>query len=385
MQNWTDWVSLRVIISNPLGKTMRLVASCLASLLVAALYTATVLADRLTLKQDAPDHYTVVKGDTLWGISARFLNDPWRWPEIWQLNKAEIRNPHLIYPGDVIRLIRGDRPRLVLERGLPTVKLSPRVRAEPLVVANSGIPSVPYEAIAPYLTRGGVVSADELASAPRILGASDERVMFGAHDTVYAEAGDARDWQIVRQGIALKDPITGEVLGYELIHVGEAHTLQPGNPQLLRIVHTRQEVLEGDRLLPLAADSNIQLAPHAPDQAIAARVMAALGGVKGAGPYTTVLLNQGRRDGLEVGHVLGIYKAGRSIADPRCLRAAKLAFFAGGLQAKSNCVPGEDDSSTLPERRVGLVFVYRVFDRVAYALVMNSEEPIYIGDVAKNP
>lgn len=364
---------------------MRFVASCLTSLFLAALYAATVAADRLTLKQDAPDSYTVVKGDTLWGISARFLNDPWRWPEIWQLNKAEIRNPHLIYPGDVIRLIRGDRPRLVLERGLPTVKLSPRVRAEPLAVANSGIPSVPYEAIAPYLTRGGVIGADELASAPRILGASDERMMFGAHDTVYAEAGDARDWQIVRQGAALKDPITGEILGYELIHVGQARTLQPGNPQLLRIVHTRQEVLEGDRLLPLAADSNIQLAPHAPDQAIAARVMAALGGVEGAGPYTTVLLNQGRRDGLEVGHVLGIYKAGRSIADPRCLRAEKLAFLAGGLRAKSNCVPGEDDGSTLPERRVGLVFVYRVFDRVAYALVMNSEEPIYVGDVAKNP
>lgn len=364
---------------------MRLCALFVPPLFVALLLAVTARADDVTLKQSAPESYTVVKGDTLWGISARFLNDPWKWPEVWQLNKEEIRNPHLIYPGDVIRLIRGERPRLVLERGIPTVKLSPQVRAEPLATAEPGIPSIPHQAIAPFLNRGGVIGADELAAAPRILGSSDERVIFGAHDTVYADAGDARHWQIVRQGADLKDPITGETLGYELIHVGEARTIKPGNPQLLHIVHAQQEVLERDRLLPLTTEGDIQFAPHAPDKAVEARVMASLGGVEGAGPYTTVLLNQGRRDGLEVGHVLGLYKAGRSIADPRCQRASKLAFIAGGLQARSDCVPDENDASALPDRRIGLVFVYRVFDRVAYALVMNSEEPVYIRDVAKNP
>lgn len=364
---------------------MRVSALFVTPLFVALSFAVPARADDVTLKQSAPESHTVVKGDTLWEISARFLNDPWKWPEVWQLNKEEISNPHLIYPGDVIRLIRGEKPRLVLERGISTVKLSPQVRAEPLPTAEPGIPSIPHQAIAPFLNRGGVIGTDELAATPRILGSSDERVIFGAHDTVYADAGDARDWQIVRQGAALKDPITGETLGHELIHVGEARTLKPGNPQLLRIVHAQQEVLEQDRLLPLTTDGDIQFAPHAPDKAVEARVMATLGGVEGAGPYTTVLLNQGRRDGLEVGHVLGLYKAGRSVADPRCQRAGKLAFLAGGLKARSDCVPDESNASALPERRIGLVFVYRVFDRMAYALVMNSEEPVYIRDVAKNP
>jgi hypothetical protein len=364
---------------------MRPGISFMTAAFLALSLAVTVRADTVTLKETAPDTYTVVKGDTLWGISARFLKDPWKWPEVWQLNKEEIRNPHLIYPGDRIRLVRGERPRLVLERGIPTVRLSPRVRAEPLARAEPGIPSIPHEAIAPFLNRGGVIGPDELTAAPRILGSSDERVIFGAHDTVYAEVGDARAWQIVRQGPALKDPLTGEILGHELIHVGEARTLQPGNPQLLRIVHAQQEVLERDRLLPLPPEGDIRFAPRAPDKPVEARVMATLGGVEGAGPYTTVLLNQGRRDGLEVGHVLGLFKAGRSVADPRCLRAGKLAFLAGGLDARTDCLPDKDDASALPERRIGLVFVYRVFDRVAYALVMNSEEPVYIRDVAKNP
>lgn len=364
---------------------MRAAALFMTPLLVSVVFAAGARAQAPTLKADAPDSYSVVKGDTLWGISARFLNDPWQWPEVWQLNKAQIRNPHLIYPGDRIRLIRGEPPRLVLERGIPTIKLSPQVRAEPLPRAEQAILSIPYRAIAPFINRGGVVGADELAAAPRILGASDARVIFGAGDAVYAEAGDAQLWQIVRQGAALKDPLTEEVLGYELIHVGEARTVQPGSPQLLRILHTQQEVLERDRLLPLTADDGPKIAPHAPIVPVEARVMATLGGVQGAGPYTSVLLNKGRRDGLEVGHVLGLFKAGRSIADPNCQQASKLAFLAGGPLARTDCLPDRNEPSTLPERRIGLAFVYRVFDRVAYALVMQSEEPVYLNDVAKNP
>lgn len=355
--------------------------------LMLALGLSSVRADRVQLASDAPDTYTVVEGDTLWGIAARFLKNPWKWPEVWQLNREAISNPHLIYPGDRIRLIRGETPRLVLERGIPTVKLSPQVRAQPLAQAEPGISSVPYQAIAAFLNRGGVMAADELARAPRILGSSDERVIFGAHDTVYADAGPGgeRDWQIVRPGPALVDPLTGEILGYQMVYVGEARTLKPGSPQLLRILHTQQEVLERDRLIPQTVTHPPQFAPRAPDKPIEARVAAALGGVEGAGPYTTLVLNQGRRDGLEVGHVLALYKAGRSVADPNCVRASKLAFLAGGLRAQSDCVPSKEDASALPDQRVGLAFIYRVFDRVAYALVMTAEEPIYVRDVAKTP
>lgn len=354
---------------------------------VLALGVSSSRADSVQLRADAPDTYTVVKGDTLWDIAARFLQNPWKWPEVWRLNREAIKNPHLIYPGDRIRLIRGESPQLVLERGMPTVKLSPQVRAEPLAQTEPGIPSVPYAAIAAFLNRGGVMAADELARAPRILGSSDERVIFGAQDTVYADAGPEGqyDWQIVRAGPAIIDPITGETLGHQLVHIGEARTLKSGSPQLLRILRTQQEVLERDPLIPLQVADTPQFAPHAPDKPIEARVAAALGGVEGAGPYTTIVLNQGQRDGLEVGHVLALYKAGRSVADPRCVRASKLAFLAGGLKAHSDCVPNKDDTSALPDRRVGLAFVYRVFDRVAYALVMTADEPIYVRDVAKTP
>ena len=342
-------------------------------------------ADRVLLRTDASDPYTVVKGDTLWDIAARFRKNPWKWPEVWQLNRQAIHNPHRIDPGDRIRLIGSESPQLVLERGIPTVKLSPQVKAEPMAQAEPGIPSVSYEAIAAFLDRGGVMTAEELARAPRILGSTDERVIFGTHDTVYADTGaqDVREWQIVRPGPALIDPISGEILGHQLVHIGEARTLKSGSPQLLRILHTQREVLKRDQLLPLQASEVPQFAPRALDKPIEARVAAALSGVEGAGPYTTIVLNQGWRNGLEVGHVLALYKAGRSITDPRCARAGTLAFLAGGLKAQSDCVPNDEDPSALPEQRVGLAYVYRVFDRVAYALVMNAKEPIAVGDVAR--
>jgi hypothetical protein len=344
-------------------------------------------AGGVTLKETAPDRHTVVKGDTLWDISARFLNDPWKWPEVWQLNREEIRNPHLIYPGDIIHLIRGDQPRLVLEQGMRTVRLSPQVRAEALELADTGIPSIPYKVIAPFMSRGGITAPGGLGDAPAILGSSDDRVLFGVHDQVYAGAGDPSvdKWQIVREGAALRDPVSGEVLGHELVHVGEARTVKPGAPQLVRITHASQEVLEQDRLTPLFEDTELHFAPRAPDQAVDARVLAVLGGVDGAGTYSTVVLNKGRADGLEAGHVLGLLRAGRSIADPKCIRARKLAFMSAGLDGSTDCQPNPEDDAALPDRRIGLLFVYRVFDRAAYALVTASEVPVYIMDAARNP
>lgn len=364
---------------------MRITPAVLCCWIAASAVSFAARAEESDIRADAPDRHVVVKGDTLWDISAKFLKDPWKWPRVWGMNRDQIRNPHLIYPGDVVVL--GPDGRLQLERGMRTVKLSPQVRSEPIVIDQAGIPSVPYQAIAPLLNRGGVTTQEGLASTPYILGASDERLLTATTDKVYATAGESytNHWQIVRVGQAFKDPDSGEVLGYELQYVGEADTLQAGSPQLIRIRRVAQEVLERDRLMPDPGVAEFNYVPHAPDKPVAAKVMSALGGVAGAGPYTTVVFNKGRQDGMEPGHVLGLFKAGRSIADPKCLRAEKLAFLAGGLGAKADCQRKDHDDAALPERRIGLAFVYRVFDRVAYGLVMGSEEPVYVGDVAKNP
>lgn len=349
-------------------------------------------ADAVRLQDNAPERHVVVRGDTLWGISARFLRDPWRWPEVWQLNRAEIRNPHLIYPGDVVLLTLVDgQPRLGLERGRfrETVRLSPQVRAEPIVIQDQAIPSIPLQAIGPFLAQGVVGALDELARAPRILGADDARVMFGQGDRVHAsKTEDAiTHWRVMRIGQPLRNPDDPrEILAYEVVYLGDAVTERPGDPQLVRITRSNQEVVERDRLLPAWDGKLPQFVPHAPEQPVAARVVATLGGPKLASAWMTVVLNQGRQAGLQPGHVLALYKPGRSVADPKCIRSDKLAFFAGRDAGTSgDCVPDPADAATLPQARVGLAFVYRVFDRLAYALVMEGSEPVSIGDQARNP
>lgn len=360
----------------------------LAILTVLAALAFTAVADEAQIQKDAPERYTVKKGDTLWGISERFLKNPWKWPEVWQLNREQIKNPHLIYPGDTVILIRGAQPRLVLERGIKTVKLSPQVRAEPLAKEDEGIPSIPYEAIAQLLNQGGIIGAEDLVAAPRILGGKEDRVLYAAGDQVYASASDATvpRWEIVRQGKPVLDPDSGETLGHLLEHVGMMRMIKPGTPALFQIERTSQEVVERDHLQPHFGSSPMQFAPHAPDKAFEGKVAATLGGAQGAGTYTTVVLNKGHQDGLEPGHVLGVYRAGRSLADPRCQRAEKLAFLSGSAQpTEAECKAAQEGNGTLPETRVGVVFVYRVFKQAAYALVMKSDEPVYVKDTVKNP
>lgn len=347
-------------------------------------------ADVIRLQDKAPDRHVVVKGDTLWDISEKFLKDPWKWPEVWGFNKDQIKNPHLIYPGDVVLLtMEGGKPRLSLQEGIRTVKLSPSVRGEPIVFKEAGIPAIPLAAITPLLSKGGVGDPADLANAPMIMGSSDERVMFGPGDRVYASKSDSDivDWRVVRLGQALKNPDNPkEVLAYEMIHVAEAHTEKTGNPQMLRILRTEQEVLERDRLIPAWKSEPPQYMPHAPDKPVDAKVVSALGGPINAGPWMTLVLNKGARDGLEEGHVLAIFRPGRSVADPKCIRAEKIAFLAGGGRGHAeDCVKNENDVAVLPETRNGLAFVYRVFNKVAYALVMKTVDPVSVGDMARNP
>jgi len=360
-------------------------------LLVAIGLAFPVLADEVRLQDNAPQRHVVVKGDTLWDISEKFLKDPWKWPEVWQLNRDEIRNPHLIYPGDVVILtMEGGKPRLSLERRFSeTVKLSPQVRSEPIVIKEQGIPSIPLAAILPLLAKGAVGEAKELESAPRILGSSDARVMFAKGDQVYASRSDVPDqeWRVMRLGQALRNPDNKEeILAYELIYLGDAVTVTPGEPQLVRITSNAQEVLERDRLLPAWNGNPPQYVPRAPDKPVEAKVVAALGGPVYAGTWMNLVLNQGKNSGLEEGHVLALYRAGRSVADPKCIRASKISFLAGGGRGHAeDCVADKDDKSALPDTKVGLAFVYRVFDKLAYALVLKGTEPVSAGDVARNP
>lgn len=362
-------------------------------LTVALSLTFPAWADQVRLQDGAPDQHVVVKGDTLWGISETFLKDPWQWPNVWKLNREQIKNPHLIYPGDVVRLNRDSEGNvsLSLEKGPrlnETVKLSPHAYGEPIVTRETGIPSIPEQAITALLSRGGVGDPSDLENAPRILGSSDARVLFGLNDRVYAGKGDGStvDWRIVRLGQPIRNPDDKkEVLAYELIHVGEGKTVLPGDPQLLRITRADQEVLERDRLLPAWKAEPLQYVPHAPEKPIAAKVAATIGDTVYAGAWKTVVLDKGLRDGLEQGHVLALFRSGRSVADPKCLRAAKIAFLAGGEGHATDCTPDKGDQSALPDTRVGLAFVYRVFNKVAYALVMKSAEPIGVGDSARNP
>jgi nucleoid-associated protein YgaU len=338
----------------------------IALLFVPGLLSWPALADELRLQDDPPAQYIVVKGDTLWGISGRFLKEPWRWPEIWKMNREQIRNPHLIYPGDLIVLdTTGDSPQLRLvkkemaDASLPAEKLTPKVRTE--AMETQAVPSIPPAAIGPFLSQPLVLEEDALATAPFIVAAEEEgRVVMGAGDKAYAVAPEetkALGWKIVRPGKVLADPDSGEVLGHEAEYIGEARTVESGNPQTILITKAAKEVNFRDRLVPAAETEVFKYIPHAPEHSISGRVISAYEGVAEVGQYATVVLNKGRRDSLEEGHVLAVYRKGQTTKE----------------------------GVNLPDTRTGLIFVYRVFDRVSYALVMQVSRPVYLLDVARNP
>ena len=375
------------------------------------------------LAADAPAEYTVVKGDTLWGISGRFLKDPWKWPLIWQMNQEQIKNPHLIYPGDVVRLDR-EALRLSLAAGgaggmsggasggssadaaANVVRLDPRVRIEPL---QSAIPSIPGSVIGPFLSQPLIVEVGGLDGAPAILATEESRVIVGAGDTAYADrigTNDGVNWQVFRPGVALRDPESGEILGYEAKYVGDARVRRFGNPTTLEIMKSRQEVNRGDRLSPARETAFPTYVPRAPDKPIKGAIMSVDGGVSEFGQYQIITINRGARDGVEVGHVLASYRRGAVIgAGGRTADFYAPRIFGGmdvkpvpvvpdppGAPAPAPAEPGKvvgvahtAGPLKIPDERNGLIFVFRVFDKLSYALVMRSTRPIYIGDVVQTP
>lgn len=327
------------------------------------------------LSPNAPDSYTVKRGDTLWDISSMFLKRPWRWPELWGMNLDQIRNPHLIYPGQVLFLEKVDgRARLRVGRpvGNGTVKLSPRVRSEGL---DGAISSIPLHLIEPFLNEAVIFNTNELEAAPRIVAAQENRVLLTRGDAAYVRGGeiaDLRDWRLFRNPKPLVDPRSKEVLGYEAVYVGTASYTRPGEtgkngeviPATFRIESTRLEAGIGDRLSPVPPRDFISYVPHAPQQEVDGLIASLYGDALTAGQNQIVALNKGSQDGLERGHVLALWRYGRDAVDN---------------------TDGKRVAIKLPDERHGLLFVFRVFDRMSYALVLNVQEPVRVGDRFTQP
>jgi len=322
----------------------------------------------LSVNPDAPDRYVVVPGDTLWGISQRYTNSPWRWPELWGLNRDQIKNPHLIYPGDVILL---DRTSGKLSLATGTVRLSPKIRV--VGSTDTPIPSIPASVIEPFLSQPLVVEPDGLDNAPTIVATQEDRVVLEAGNRAYVRGmGDSKeeDWSVYRPGKALIDPDTDRTLGYEAIYLGRARALAHGEPSTVQLTTVTREVGRGDKLVPAGPPQAVDYAPHAPNVFIRGRVMTiydGVGKVGESGPNSIITINRGRADGIEIGHVMALYRYGATVTEP----------------SKEKYQPGT--KIQLPEERYGLVFVFRVFDRVSYALVMNITRPVQPLDVVQNP
>jgi hypothetical protein len=332
---------------------------------VAALLGSTAALAQATLADDAPDTYTVVRGDTLWDISGRFLRQPWRWPEVWRLNRDQIRNPHLIYPGQVIVLDRSG-PYLSIGRrvGDPLYeKRFPQVYSEPL---ESAVPSIPIQVIEPFLTQPLVVDEPILSGAGTIIATETSRVLMGAGDTVFAKGVTGRDqvFQLFRPVRPLVDPVTREVLGHEATFLGTARITEDGTPATLSVISAVEEIGTGDRLLVAERPEIFSFVPRAPDAAIDGRLIGIHRGVAETGRHNVVTLNVGSREGLERGHVLALY------------RTRGTAVYSED---------GRKESYDLPSQRYGIAFVFRVFERVAYALVMDSDGQVTVGDSVRKP
>lgn len=330
------------------------------------------------VQPQAPKRYVVKKGDTLWGIASMYLADPWRWPDIWYSNPA-IKNPHLIYPGDVLLLgYLNGKPTITVQRngktvtetpptGLKVVKMEPQVRYQPL---RRAIPAVPLTSIQAFLSKTRVIDADTLKKAGYLLRSFDGRPAMGAGAEVYARGLTQKHvgrYDLYRLGDAYVDPQTGDKLGYQATYIGTAQVDAWGDPEKLRLTSTVQEALPGDRFLPATQEAvNPTFLPHAPARKVDGRIMAVLGGVQQIGQFQVVVLNRGSADGLDAGTVLSVYRRGVKVDDPY-----GHGFFGSSVK--------------LPDESSGKLMVFRTFHHVSYGLIMRATREIHLDDVVKNP
>lgn len=367
-------------------------------ILATALAAGAALAQavNVAIQETAPDRYTVQKGDTLWDISGKFLKEPWRWPEVWRLNKDQIKNPHLIFPGEVIVLDRGSM-RLTIDES--TRKLTPRVRGEQ---TEQAIPSIPASAIEPWLSRPLVIEEGGLANAPRIVATEEGRLNVGTGSRAYVSglgASPEKAWLVYRQGAPLVDPETNRVLGFEAVYLGSARVTRTGDPATVQIIQATQEIGPGDRLVPAGKPELLSYVPKVPDRDVRGRLIAVYGGrsdvsllgaatpalaspqpvasIAGfdtrreAGPLMIVSINRGARDGVTPGDVLALAR------DTTISFDKSVGPFYMGQERPANV--------DLPEERYGLVFVFRTFESISYGLIMRADRPVKPGDVTTKP
>jgi hypothetical protein len=355
--------------------------SIISLLLLAAVWVPeAAVADEVKITENAPDRYVVVKGDTLWGISERFLQDPWRWPDVWGLNKDEIKNPHWIYPGDVVILdFSGNTPRLRREgdlaRGgagsgewdLITTKLSPTIRKTEL--AALAIPTISMKDIGPFLSQALIVGEHELESAPVLVATQENRVVLSSGDVAFTKGltwEDGSEWNVFRPGRTLVDPDTNEVLGREAVHLGDARISEFGEVSTVSITRAVQEIAPGDRLVKAPPVSALPFVPRAAAAGLEGKIIAAADDrVSEVGPQSVVVINRGAREGVEVGHVLALYRNRPPVTPAASVNTA--------------------ETIRLPKERYGVALVFRVFEKVSYALVMDTTQPVNVLDVARAP
>ncbi len=319
-----------------------------------------------------PDRHVVVPGDTLWDIASMFLQDPWYWPEIWQIN-PQVENPHLIYPGDVLSLAYlNGQPVIQLERGGAVAgggdvtRLSPRVRSEPL---EEAIPTIPFETLRGFLSRPAIVESSQLETLPYVF-AQAEGLVGSAGQDVYVRGTSAPAgtvFSVVHLGDELVDPDDGEVLGYEGLYVGQGRISRSGDPSTMLLTESARETLNGDYLLEDESQTPANYFPRAPESEVDGTIISVVDGISLIGQYQVVIVNRGARDGLEPGHVLRAFQAGEIVIDE---------FDRTGLFA---------DKVRLPDVPAGTMMVFRTFDRMSYALVMEATSEIRVMDIVRNP
>lgn len=346
------------------------------------------------LAANAPDSYTVKRGDTLWSISGLYLRRPWRWPALWGMNLESIRNPHLIYPGQVLYLEKQDGyARLRTARTVggegDTVRLSPHTRTEAL--APLALSTLPPHLIEPFLAEPLVVEQHTLLQAPRLVATTDERVLMAQGDRAYArgpesaplrrDAGAPDHFRVFRNAVPLKDPVSGEVLGYEAQYLGAAELVREEQPSpagagqahsaayipaTLEIQRTKEEIRAGDRLLPEPPRGFNSYVPHAPQAQVEARVVSlySSNALRYAASRQVAVINKGLQDGMENGHVLALVSQGQRLRD-------KTDPHQQWIQ--------------LPDEENGAAMVFRTFDRVSYVLLMDARRAVQVGDKLVTP
>ena len=330
------------------------------------------------LAPNAPESYTVKSGDTLWGISSLFLTSPWRWPELWGMNKAQVGNPHLIYPGQTLNLVRTADGRAMVQvaggsaaggtaaatGSGSTLRLSPRVR-ELDPESERAISSIPHQLIEPFISQPLIVEASGLDRAPRIVASPESRVLIGRGDNAYARGvtdESVERYHVFRPTRPLYDPddtARKSPIAYEAFYLGTAGVVRRGEVTTLTVLESKQEMGVGDRLVPVPPQAYVTYMPRVPSASIEGRIASVYEGVNQTGAGRVVTLNRGSRHGLEVGHVLALLETGATITDR---------------------TSATREAIKLPDERVGEVFVFRVYDSVSYALIMRTTRPVKVGD-----